>query len=286
MSLNDRAMLVDLTFHSWGGYKHDKKVSQEVADSHKSDVTMGRYNKQLIPREAFNNIWRVGRMTYSEYITKTLPWLDSGWRILSSASYFKFAEKMRVFENEWEAAVDEFVAQYPTYINEAENRLGGLFDKTEYPDPKRIRNKFGFGYRISPLPAADDFRVQLTDQDVAIIKDNIRNTEQEAIKAASRDIAERIERVVGHMLERLKAVDDADSRGIFRDSLVSNVQELAQLVPEINVMEDPMLNELARRMNDELCAFLPQQLRENDNSRATTRQAAQEILDQLEAYVA
>jgi hypothetical protein len=55
-SITTRAMLVSLNINQWFGTKHDKKVSKEVADNHKSNVDMGRFNKRLVTKHSLEKI--------------------------------------------------------------------------------------------------------------------------------------------------------------------------------------------------------------------------------------
>lgn len=282
MGLSDKAMLVDITFHSWGGYKHDKKVSQEVAEAHNSDVTMGRYNKQLIPREAFAKINRVYGRIDSDYKKLTLPWLDTGSRILSSDAYFKFTEKMRHYSKEWNEAVDAFCEEYPSLMEESERRLNGLFRAEEYPKPNEIKHRFGFNWRIAPLPVAGDFRVGLDENEVALIRQGIEETQKEAVKVALLSVAKRIEAALAHLVERIRAVDN--DGGILRESTLDNVKELAELIPELNVMEDARLDEIARRIKSDLGVFGSEHLRSSDKAREFAKKTAEEILAKVAGF--
>ncbi|MDE3075896.1 MAG: hypothetical protein KGJ86_10755, partial [Chloroflexota bacterium] len=152
-SITERAMLVDLTIKQWTAAKHDRKVSQEVAQLHDSDASMGRYHKLLIGREALERLRQIATAAGQEHRRRTLPWLDNGARILSAEGYFGYTEVMRRFEGEWEAAVDSFAREYPTYIDEGRRRLNGLFRPEDYPSAHCIRDRFSFGYNVFPLPS-------------------------------------------------------------------------------------------------------------------------------------
>lgn len=284
MTLTDKAMLVDLNVSCWGAYKKDKKVSEEVAIAHNSDASMGHFSKQLVPRESFKKIYKVWGEVYRDHHTYSLPWLDSGWRVLSSDGYFKFMEKMRKHQTEWEKAVDEFVEAYPDRVEEAKSRLNGLWDQADYPDQRDLKKRFGLSVRVAPLPDAGDFRVALGDEEVAKVKQEIQKTQQEAVALAMKEVARRIEAVVGNMVKRLNAYNDGS--GTFRDSLVGNVSELVSLIPALNISEDPEITALADRMSKELCSTTPDALRSNDTVREQTIKAANDILAKVSVFAA
>ena len=46
--ISDKAMLICLHITMWTARKHDKRVSEEVAQSHEANTNAGRYNKHLL----------------------------------------------------------------------------------------------------------------------------------------------------------------------------------------------------------------------------------------------
>jgi len=286
-NLTERAMLVDLTVRRWGGYKSDKVVNQEVADNHNSDITMGNYAKRLIDRKvAFKRINEIHTQASTIHFTYTLPWLDTGQRILSSAAYFIYTEKMRAVKADWEDAVQEFCTEFPAYVEEARQRLNGLFRESEYPSVGQVRSKFSLGYHFTPMPAAQDFRVDLNDEEQAAVKADIEANVQEGLKDALRDIAGRIEQRVGHMAERLRAysVTEEGKKGIFRDSMLENVKSLVELIPVLNITDDPTLTALAVRMGDELLEHAVDTLRFDPIIRERVATAAEDILAKVKEF--
>ena len=49
MNLSDRALLVQLSISQWTARKFDKKVTNDVANTHGVASSAGRYNKALLP---------------------------------------------------------------------------------------------------------------------------------------------------------------------------------------------------------------------------------------------
>ncbi len=287
-SITERAMLVDLTIKQWTAAKHDRKVTQQVADLHGSDASMGRYHKLLIGREALEQLRQIATAAGQEHRRRTLPWLDNGARMLSAEGYFAYTEVMRQYEAQWEPALDDFVRDYPDYVDEARRRLNGLFRPEDYPPVQCVRDRFAFGYNIFPLPSQQDFRVQLGDAETARVQASIEEQVNQALDAAMKDVWERIRDVVGHMAERLRAYTvSADGvSGAFRDSLVQNVRDLVDILPSLNVRNNPAIAEFTERMKAELCNSSPQTLRCSKLARERTAAAAEDILSRVQAYAA
>ena len=84
----------------------------------------------------------------------------------------------------------------------------------------------------------------------------------------------RLKEVVSHMVERLK---EPESR--FHASLVTNVFELVDLLPRLNVNQDEELNRFAGEIKDRLCGFTARDLKKNEILRVATANDAAQILD-------
>src|SRR5581483_11081703 len=287
-SITERAMLVDLTIKQWTAAKHDRKVSHEVAELHGSDASMGRYHKLLIGREALEQLRQIATAAGQEHRRRTLPWLDNGARILGADGYFAYSEAMRGFESQWEPALDTFVRDYPAYMDEARQKLNGLYRADDYPPAHCVRDRFSFGYNVFPLPSQDDFRVQLGDAETARVQASIEDQVNQALDAAMKDVWVRIRDVVGHMAERLRTYTvSADGvSGAFRDSLVQNVRDLVDILPSLNLRSNPAIAEFTEQMKAELCAYSPQTLRSSKCARERTAAAAEDILSRVRAFAA
>lgn len=297
-TLAERAMLVDLTIRKFTSQRQDRAISAEVARNHGSDATMGRYTKSLIAREHLEQINQISAEAYAEHRRRTLPWLNNGTRVLSSAGFLDYTVAMRDFEDRFNVAVDAFVKDYPDYVRDAQIRLNGLFDPSQYPSAGQIMDSFGFGYNVLPMPTGDDFRVNLGDAEVSHIRQQIEDAGKQAIEAARKDVGERIRDVAGRMVRRLTeygtALQDRAASGAtgksgapkLHDSLVDNVRELVALLPTLNLTDDPALDKIRAEMESALCVYSADALKQSQDKRKITVQAAEAILEQVDAFLA
>lgn len=277
--LADKAMLVKLSISKWSARKHDKRVSKEVAQQYGTDQDRGRYNKVLIAQEAIKKIGQAESAARTFHYEQTLPWKDDGARILPSANYLHYTQEIRRLKAEFEREVGYFLGNYPDLVDDARRELNGLFDPADYPDPSKITKKFGFEVEVDPLPTAADFRVNLQGEEVNRIKGEIEERLGRAQADAMRDLFNRLHGVVKHMAEKL-----ADKTAIFRDSLVTNIQDLVDLLPRLNLTGDPHLEELRRKVADNLLGYEPETLRKNQFARQETAAAANDILAAMAGY--
>lgn len=287
-NISSRAMLVNLTIRQWSARKHDKRVSQEVADNHGNDVALGRFNKSLVERDALKPITTAVTVLREYHYKNTLPWLDTGARILPAANYLAYTGEIRKLRAGFEEAVADFLGRYDRYVDEAERRLGTLYRPDEYPSRHDIADRFAIDVGFLPLPEANDFRVELGDLEERRIKAEIEERMAAAVEQAHRSLWQRVHEAVAHMVERLNAYQkDADGKvmATFRDSLVGNVRELVELLPRLNLTNDPELERMRQRIARELAVEEAETLRDNATVRASVARAAEDILSQMAGYI-
>jgi hypothetical protein len=86
--------------------------------------------------------------------------------------------------------------------------------------------------------------------------------------------------VVAHLVERL---NEPESR--FHASLITNICELVELLPRLNVNQDEDLNRFAREIRDRLCGFTARDLKKNEILRGATANDAAQILTEMDAVL-
>lgn len=288
--LSSRAMLASVKISAWSARRVDKRVTAETNAAQRAAPDAGRYNKALLAKDALAAITSAASAARLQHYALTLPWLDDGARILPAASYDQYADSMRDLRADFDAAVADFISAYPAFVADARQRLAGMFSADDYPAPDAIAAKFAFATRVLPMPDARDFRVDVGDAAAAAIRDDIERATREALAGAQRDCFQRVADVVGHMADKLAAYKpaarDGDRvEGIFRDSLIANVRDLADALPALNITGDSTLSAIADRMA-RLCDADADTLRQSDTLRAETAARAAAILSDVESYLA
>ena len=163
-----------------------------------------------------------------------------------------------------------------------------MFDASDYPAPDQIRDKFKLNTKTFPVPEANDFRSDVLDADtVEDIKRELAETNAEVMGDAVKHTAKQIQCVVGKMADKLNEYKKAGntSRSFFTNTLVENVRELAELLPALNLSDDPVLDAVAKRIKDELCVEEAETLRKNDTVRQVVAKSADDILRDVESLL-
>ena len=278
--LKQKAMLARLTITQFSASRNDKTATDSVQEKFQTGNDAGRYQKALIAKGAIKAVSSAANEARIFHYAQTLPWKDDGAMILPAANYLQYSEGMRQKKAAFLAAVQKFVASYPDLIEEAKTRLAGLFNASEYPDVTAIDEKYSFDVQIDPLPQAADFRVDLNSAEVDAIRKQIEARTDQATKAATLDLWKRLNTAVEAMSNRLN-----DPKAIVHDSLVGNIDTITEIIPRLNLAEDPALDRIAKEAKTKLTAKTPKQLRENINDRKETAKAADDLLATMSAYM-
>lgn len=280
-NLATKAMLVSLSISMWRCRRRDKRVTKETADRYGTVVKAGNYNKNLLPLEDENSYQAiVAAAAAAHFHEQTLPWLDEGTRICCSVNYLHLAEIMRRDRAAFERAVAEFKTDLPTLVKKAEAILGPkLFNAEEYPSAEDADSRFSFSLGVFPLPAAEDFRVDLAQDDVASIREQIERDVRESVEAAMGDVWRRLHEVVSHFREQVKGK-------VVKKAMLANLRELCEVLPRLNLAGDPRLEEMRRRVMSQLGAYEAEDLKKkHKGARRRAAQEAERIQRDLAAFM-
>jgi len=280
MNITEKAMLVRLTISQWTGRRYDFKATRRLTEAHGAKADSGRFNKMLVDNIEVKKYQHAASAARVFHYENTLPWGDDNIRILPSDNYLFYTQKMRELKSKFEKAYNEFIEEYPALIEKAEKDLSGLFSSKDYPAAWELESKFAFDIHVTPVPTANDFRVSLSDDDLTRIKSDIEANVKDSIVTAMGVAWKRLFIAVKHMAVKL-----ADDDAVFRNSLIGNIAELCDLLPRLNITNDPKLIEIIKDARKALVPLDPKDLRDKqiDRKKATVKAAA--VLKKMTAYM-
>jgi hypothetical protein len=269
----------------WTARKLDKTTTDEVVSSKNATAKdAARVNKHLLAGRTELDVIQqmVGRARTYVY-DHTLPWSDSGLRLLPTVNFVAFTERMNQFEEEFERMVAEFVTIYPTLISAQAMSLGDMFKRSDYPTANEMVTKFAFRIGFLPVPTAGDFRVDIGNEAQEELKTRLNEMAEERIEAAMKDIRARLGDHMKRMSDRLTTdyVQGEAKQRRFHDSLVDGALELCDLTKALNVVGDATLEAARKELEGALLGVTPQELRKNEHIRQDTKKAVDSILSKF-----
>jgi hypothetical protein len=277
--IQNSSVLVDLNLSVWTGRKMDKKTSDEVvaAKSAHSKQAASVSKHLLAGNDTLARIQKHSALIRNWHYEQTLPWSDGGSRLLPMKSFFDYKAQLGEFEQEFNTLIEEFVREYPVLVSAAAFQLGDLFDRSEYPDVTELTDKFKFKYVFLPVPEMGDFRVDIGTEAKAELQSQYDKFYQAKLDEAMKDMWDRLHDVLTKLQERL---DTTDGKGhkIFRDTLVTNALDLCGMLSNLNVTNDPKLEDARRKLEETLSGIEATDLRESPALRNDVKTRVDNIL--------
>ena len=281
-TITNRAMLVRLSISNWRARKYSRNVSDQVNEEYAAEKEASRVNKHLFAGDPIHKaLCSAADAARVAHYTQTLPWEDGGegWRLLPTSNWIAYADAMRVKRADWMRALDAFVDAYPDLRAGAEAKLGKLYDARDYPDARRVRERFDWAIDFSPVPDAGDLRVDLPAEQVATIAASVSNRLASATAAAMEDAWARLREAVARIKDRT-----ADPKSPLRGNLIAQARETVEILGRLNLTQDARLDEMREMVERELTGDDVESLRENDALRAATAVKAGDILAKMSAF--
>lgn len=274
MTIQTRAMLAQLSVSQWTARKQDKAVTAEVEKSHAAHDA-GRFNKDLVNKALLEPIRAIAGKVREYHYKMTLPWNANGAWLLPSAMFIEYTSQIRAFKAEFDKAVKDMLAQYPAEVQAARTRLGTMYDPGDYPEPWALQDKFSINVEFTPMPDAQDFRVDVSNDALSELRSSVTQAVADRQAQAVKACYARIQDVVSKIYERLSVPD-----AIFKDSLITNAIELCLVLDGLNITDDPGITAICQEIRNDLL-MPPSTLRNAPAIRARTALAAQNILQKL-----
>ena len=272
-----RAMLVNVQISMWEGRKHDREVTQEVNAEHHATHDAGRYHKHLfggsVP-ELSAIVTAAGYLRGAHY-TQTLPWTDSGWRLLPTENYMEYTTQMRALIAKYHEAADRFETAYERRVRESEDKLGTMFRASDYPSASSVRHRYQVALQFSPLPAGDDFRVDLPGAEMAQMRKDVEDRMTKAVELATKAAWTRLGDAIAKLRPRL-----TDGKHL-RDAMLDNLREVAEALGRLNITQDPALDVARTEVLQRLTHLDAETLRDNPRARTDAAMAADAILKSM-----
>ena len=280
-TLASSAMLVEVNISNWTGRKKDKAASKDVTTRNNANDGVASVHKALLADS--NNLRAIQQhvtATRAAHAHMTMPWSNSGLRLLPTAQYFKYQQTMTDMQNEFERLVTEFINTYNDEVVNVQMKLGDLFSREDYPTTGDLGRKFGFSINYMPLPDAGDFRVDIGNEALAEVKQQYSDFYTKQYSTAMNDVWTRLHKSLTSMSERLDYTDKEDKK-IFRDTLVTNVTDMIELLRVCNVTGSSQMTAMANNLEEAMSGVTPDALREDDYFRAETKAAVDDAIKAL-----
>lgn len=253
------AVIATLNIGAFRAVVIHRDETREVNDKNKVD-NVARVRVTITDNRALHECYKVNAQAYAVNRQMTASSGVDGWRFLPSHKQLEHAKAMKELKEKHDKFADQFVAEYPAEAQNAPVRLGPLYRPEFFPHPDTIRPQFTFEIRYLPVPDHGTWQDWIKDAAEAAqaeVRDNLRD----AIEKAARVLA--------------------DPKGIFRDSLIANIAEIAGMSVDLNVSGAKDIAAAAQAAASDLATLEPETLRNDTDARQIAAKRAAAIAKML-----
>jgi len=280
-SIGSSAMLATFKASVWTGRKLDKRASKEVEYRNNTTPQMANVHKKLLGNcEELIAIQKHVANTRKLHTDGTLAWEDNGARLITTAAYFDYTKMMSGVEQTFWKLVENLIAVYDNAIQEAQQHLGDLFNEADYPSINELQRKFAWSLSIAPIPQSGDFRLDIQNDAMEELKLQYEQSLEAKINGSMNNMWTRLHDALEHMSERID-YGDHEHKKIFRDTLLTNMTDVLDMLDTFNVTNDPKMREMKAQLEDTLSGVTTDALREDGHLRAQTKREIDEAIKQL-----
>lgn len=279
-------MLAVLRIKCWGVRIADESLITEISSNHGANREHFSARKALIDPKHLAPILKPMRRAREEHRLRTAPWTSKGVGLLLNDGYFSYCEVMRQAREEIEAAIPEFIANYPKYIKEHKNELGTLFNKDDYPTSESLATKFSFDIDFLRIADPSHPVSRLNKLQADALKKSYEKSLQEYVDNAMISVIERTMEPIERLHEALDQykVTDKGIENKFKDAVILNVGKILTVVKDLNVAGNPSFDKVLTDSGKKLLKYPAADLRADPEKRDEIRAAADDILSKMKHY--
>lgn len=284
-----RNMLFSVTIKQWSGRVTDKKETQKVTNDNGARPDAVKVNKKLVFSNTMKALTHCASEARVYFYEHTAAWSDDGRRICSATNFLEITNKLNEYKDEFFKLVSVLKTEYPDLVEQAKNDLGTLFNQDDYPDS--IEQNFSFDVRVEPIPNVDDIRISVSEEERERIKETLTKQIEASMQNAKHDVINRVLDVVKRITDTLPKYNPAATslkdKGVFRDTIVTNVDELSKSLDGLNIDDDPTIADIKSKLSDITMngAVTGKMIRDNGDIRKDVTEKAQKLQSILSSMV-
>jgi len=277
--LADKAVQVELHTRAWTAIATDREIASKTENEYEAEKGTLRVLKELTPKSYMQQIHRIRTYGRNEHYRITVPGLARNQHILPTSLVEEYVMVQQAIKDEFFRAVDNFCEEYPSILKAAPDRLKGAYKEGDFPTEAQIRNYFEYRHRMFPLPQTSDWRLEGVPQDMTV---ELRNEVEDEVRSMYHRAAEELYDRVRETMENIaKQAENYNQKSSLKAVTINNLKEFANLLPNLNVMDDPILKQVAKEMQDEFMTLDVGSLKENEDERTALADRARSVIARL-----
>jgi hypothetical protein len=259
--------------------REQKERAAEAFDAQGASLSAG---KKLLDttHPAYRAVTAVRGKIDTHWRGLTLPFPEPGLRLIRHDHVEEFADRMNDYRSELDDAVTHLNRHYDGLKRSAADRLGSLFNSSDYPET--LVGLFGVAWDF-PNIEPPDYLVQLAPGLYEQEQARVASRFEEAVQLAESAFLEEFTRLVAHLCERVS--DDGSETKVFRDTAIGNLTSFFERFRLLNVRSNAQIDELVAQAQRAVRGVRPQDLRDSQSLRSEVSHQLARVRDSLDTML-
>lgn len=246
---------------TWFGTRKTLSPEQkaEAADAFGAEGNYLSAAKKLLDTKhpAFRAVTSVRHQILSYWKGNSLPYPEPGIRLIRQDDVGAFNMHMTTHKSDLAEAINGLNAHYADLRATARERLGRLYNATDYPDS--LTGLFDVTWDF-PSVEPPTYLSRLSPDLYRQESQRVAARFDEAVKQAEEAFLAELDRLVSHLTERLSGQEDGKPK-VFRDSAIENLTEFFGRFRRLNIRSNEQLDQLVDQVQSAVRGVEPQSLR-------------------------
>lgn len=251
-------------------------TAQSIAVSTDADIHLLKVQKTLLESPELDAIRKAdGKIRVWLYDT-CLPY-EMGIMILPVSLLENVHNKLEAYRLERTSLVNEFVDAYPALCKTAVERLGSLYNPTDYPAVDSLAEAFTYDWQYISFAVPEHLKqAGLFEAESAKMQEKFQAAAEEITLVMRQTLLD----TVSHLQTALTPSEDGKQKRLFT-SAVSNVQDFLATFDARNITNDTELSEVVAKARALVDGVSVETLRKNDDFKEKLRAGMETISGQL-----
>jgi len=209
-----------------------------------------------------------------------LPY-DMGVQLLPIGLLESVDNTLKAYKAERAILVDNFVSVYPDLCKIAAERLGSLYNASDYQDVMAIRDKFKFDWGYISFAVPEHLKK------LGLFADEAKKAEAKLTEAAGEItllMRQTLLDMVSHLQNALTPSEDGKQKRIFASS-ITNISEFLNSFQFRNITDDTELDSIVEKAKALLSGVDVESLRKDEGFKSTVKENMATLAGQLTGLV-
>lgn len=274
-----KCLLVTFSVSIPGNEKVDRQVTENVQKSQNMGKQSGKWEKYKFPPALYKQFLSMpANAMRAFHYANTLDWPMPGFQLLPCRNRDAYMKGLGQLKEQMEASVDRFIAKLEEIKAWAKREHNGSYDESLYTEAA-IRSRCGFSVQTFPVPASDHY----VDEVRSMLGSDATAVDElvgQGIKDAEESLWKRLIEPLRNIQTILTKKDSPDQTRI-TDSLLGNLLDIADLIPALNMNNDPALSQFAADAKAAFSGYTIEGLKKSQDTRKEAIRKADEILRKM-----